>query len=71
MQSKVLLAKSTGKLCYVTTIYRTDMLLTSTTASKPLSEQMTEPSTDDIYEALIATNAEIAGNIPPKKRKRK
>ena len=36
-----------------------------------LSEQMVEPSTDDIYEALIATNAEVAGNIPAKKRKRK
>ena len=32
---------------------------------------MTETSTDDRYEALIATNAEVAENILPKKRKRK
>ena len=32
---------------------------------------MTEPSTDARYEALIAANAEVAENIPPKKRKRK
>ena len=36
-----------------------------------LSKQMTETSTDDRYEALIATNAEVAENILPKKRKRK
>ena len=32
---------------------------------------MTEPSTNDRYEALIAANAEVAENIPPKKIKRK
>ena len=36
-----------------------------------LSKQMTEPSTNDRYEALIAANAEVAENIPPKKIKRK
>ena len=36
-----------------------------------LSEQLTEPSTDDRYEALIAANAEAGENILPKKRKRK
>ena len=32
-----------------------------------LSKQMTEPSTDDRCEALIAANAEVAENILPKK----
>ena len=36
-----------------------------------LSEKMTEPLTDDRYEALIIANAEEAKNIQPKKRKRK
>ena len=34
-----------------------------------LSEQMTETSTDDRYEALIGANAEVAKNILPNKRK--
>ena len=35
------------------------------------TEQMTKPSTDDTYEALIAANAEVAVIILPKKWKRK
>ena len=38
---------------------------------KALSEKMTQPITDDRYEALIVANANVAENILPKKRKRK
>ena len=31
------------------------------------TEQMTKPSTDDTYEAVIAANAEVAVIILPKK----
>ena len=34
------------------------------------TEQMTKPSTDDTYEAVIAANAEVAVIILPKKWKR-